>query len=100
MMVKPPINVLLVEDNPGDVRLIREMLADVQTSEFRLESVNRLSAAVEHLVSRDVDVVLLDLFLPDSQGLPTFTQLRSRAPNLPIVVLTGLSDESLAGRAV
>jgi PAS domain S-box-containing protein len=94
----PGLNVLLVEDNPGDARLIREMLNDVPAARLRLHHADRLAAGLERLDG--VDVVLLDLSLPDSQGLETFRRLRDRAPEMPIVVLTGLADETLAVRAV
>jgi light-regulated signal transduction histidine kinase (bacteriophytochrome) len=84
-----------VEDNPGDVLLIQETLGDRQ-GEFELESVERLAPALERLRTGGIHVVLLDLTLPDSAGLGTFTAVRASAPDVPIVVLTGLSDEALA----
>jgi len=90
-----PLRILLVEDNPGDVLLIQETLGDRQ-GEFALESVERLAAALERLRTGGIHVVLLDLTLPDSAGLGTFTAVRTNAPDVPIVVLTGLSDEALA----
>jgi len=90
-----PLRILLVEDNPGDVLLIQETLGDGQ-GEFELESVERLAAALERLRTGGIHVVLLDLTLPDSAGLGTFTAVRTNAPDVPIVVLTGLSDEALA----
>jgi len=90
-----PLRILLVEDNPGDVLLIQETLGD-RHGEFALESVERLAAALERLRTGGIHVVLLDLTLPDSAGLGTFTAVRTNAPDVPIVVLTGLSDEALA----
>src|SRR5262249_38352654 len=92
--------VLLVEDNPGDARLIREMLAEAATARLRLLRAETLAAGLEQLARGGVDVVLLDLSLPDSRGLDTFLRTRERAPEVPIVVLSGLSDEELAMRAV
>lgn len=90
------LRILLIEDNPGDARLIRELLADVPSRPFVLESVSRLASGLERLARGGFDVVLLDLLLPDSRGLDTFTRLQRRFGDLPVVVLTGLDDEELA----
>lgn len=95
-----PITVLLVEDNPGDARLILELLGEVQAGGFDLERVGRLDHALDRLARTGVDVVLLDLGLPDSQGLDTFVRARRGAPDEPIVVISGLDDERLALEAV
>jgi PAS domain S-box-containing protein len=95
-----PITVLLVEDNPGDARLILELLGEVQAQAFDLERVDRLDDALARLAHAAVDVVLLDLGLPDSQGIDTFVRARRGAPNKPIVVISGLDDERLALEAV
>jgi two-component system cell cycle sensor histidine kinase/response regulator CckA len=95
-----PITVLLVEDNPGDARLILELLGDVQAQAFDLERVDRLDRALSRLAETGVDVVLLDLGLPDSQGLDTFVRARRSAPDEPIVVISGLDDERMALEAV
>ena len=95
MTTASPLRILLVDDNPGDVVLIGETLAQ-RPGAFELESVERLSAALTRLRTGGIQVVLLDLTLPDSDGLATFTTLHTQAPDVPIVVLTGLSDESLA----
>ncbi len=95
-----PINILLVEDNPGDARLIREMLAEIRDKNFDLKRVDRLSKGLEHLTAEDIDIVLLDLSLPDSQGLETFTSLYTQASRVPIIILSGLVDEALAIKAV
>src|SRR5579863_497154 len=94
------IHVLLVEDNPGDARLFLELVRDTGAGRVKLEHVNRLSLALERLDSGNFDVVLLDLSLPDEQGLATLTRTHAHAPNIPIVVLTGLDDEALAVKAV
>jgi PAS domain S-box-containing protein len=94
------IKILLVEDNPGDVRLLQELLKEVSSVQFQLESVDRLSQGLQRLNQHSFDVILLDLTLPDSQDLETFVQLHDYAPELPIVVITGLNDETLAVRAV
>ncbi len=92
--------VLLIEDNPGDARLIQEMLSEASDISFDLECADRLSTGLAHLAAEDTDVILLDLGLPDSQGLETFTRVHAQAPEAPIVVLTGLDDVTLATRAV
>jgi signal transduction histidine kinase/HPt (histidine-containing phosphotransfer) domain-containing protein len=93
------INVLLVEDNPGDTRLIRELFAEGAVS-VGLWCRDRLSSGLERLAEGGIDVVLLDLSLPDSRGFDTFMRLRAQAKELPIIVLSGLDDEELAIRAV
>src|SRR5947209_7758001 len=82
------VNVLLIEDNRGDVRLIREYLAEVEGMSFHLETVDRFAAGLQRLARGGVDVVLLDLSLPDSRGLDTFVRLQAEAPGVPVVVLT------------
>jgi MinD-like ATPase involved in chromosome partitioning or flagellar assembly/CheY-like chemotaxis protein len=92
--------VLLIEDNPGDARLMREYLAQSDNPYFTVELAPQLSKGLERLERGGIDAVLLDLRLPDSDGLETFTAVRGRAPGVPIVVLTGIDDEELAERAV
>jgi len=95
-----PANVLLVEDNPGDARLIAELLSE-HRDQFRLEShVERLAEAEKAIQNTDVDLVLLDLSLPDSQGSGTLDRLLAHGRNLPILVLSGMDDESTALRMV
>lgn len=94
------IKILSVEDNPGDVRLLQEMLAEVNGSLFELDCVDRLSIGLERLVKGGVDLVLLDLGLPDSQGFETFHRVRAQAPHVPIVIMTEFEDEVFAIRAV
>jgi diguanylate cyclase (GGDEF)-like protein len=93
-------NVLLIEDNPGDTRLIREMLAEEPEAPFQLHCAERLSNGLEHL-SRDAPaLVLLDLSLPDSFGLDTFAKVYAHSPGVPIIVLTGNDDRTVALSAV
>jgi len=94
------LNILLVEDNPGDVDLIREMLTKTGMVTFSVESVARLSTALIRLEDGDIDLVLLDLGLPDSKGIDTLITLRKNKPEAPIIVLTGLADEETGIRAV
>ncbi|HZT09226.1 MAG TPA: ATP-binding protein [Chloroflexota bacterium] len=95
-----PFVALLIEDNPGDARLIREMLAELPSRSVEIEHANNLTTGLERIAAGGVDVVLLDLSLPEAQGLDTFHRARAAAPELPVIVLTGLADESLAIRAV
>lgn len=92
--------ILLIEDNPGDVRLIREMLREAEGAKFEMESVSRLEAGLGRLEEGGIDLVLLDLVLPDSMGLGSFVKIYSRERRTPIVVLTDLEDETLGLNAV
>jgi two-component system, sensor histidine kinase and response regulator len=94
------IQVLLVEDNPVDARLIRGLLDGELRPLFRLECVDRVRAALEFLQQQSVQVVLLDLTLPDASGLQTFESVHRRFPSVPIVILTGSEDEQLAVKAI
>jgi diguanylate cyclase (GGDEF)-like protein/PAS domain S-box-containing protein len=87
---------LLVEDNPGDARLLREMLNEDGSRDTELTHVQRMSDAEEHLAKHAVDIILLDLGLPDAQGLEAVRRAHVAAPRVPLVVLTGLDDGSLA----
>lgn len=101
MIDRPPIRLLLVEDNPGDTRLVREHLADVGGNHsFVLVDTPTLAAAKAAAGSSPFDIVLLDLSLPDSSGLETLASWRATAPGLPVIVLTGSDDEALAIAAV
>ncbi|MFQ5909527.1 MAG: ATP-binding protein [Thermoplasmata archaeon] len=92
--------ILLVEDNPADARIVREFLAEAGASEFDLIHIERLSEAMNRIGKEPLDVVLLDLSLPDAQGLDTVANALQQASDVPIVVLTGTNDESLAFQAV
>jgi diguanylate cyclase (GGDEF)-like protein len=97
-------HVLLIEDNPGDARLIREMLAEEPESPFRLHFAEKLSAGLELLShageGASPSLVLLDLSLPDSFGLETFAKVYAHSPAVPIIVLTGNDDQTVALSAV
>lgn len=95
-----PLKVLLVEDNPADVRLIQEMLAGNGDFSYELESADRLSTAFEHLKESEIGVVLLDLSLPDAHGFEGFEKVKAFVPDIPIVILTGLDDQDRAVQAV
>jgi len=99
-MSRSPIQVLLVEDNPIDCRLIRGLLEQQPSATFSVRCADRLHSAHEQLRSSPADVVLLDLTLPDTSGLETFEQLHRHHGHLPIVILTGVEDEILAATAI
>jgi diguanylate cyclase (GGDEF)-like protein len=92
--------VLLIEDNPGDARLIREMIAEDPDAPFNVNCADRLKLGLEQLSAGDTELVLLDLSLPDSCGLDTFAKVYAHSPTVPIIVLTGNSDQTVALSAV
>ena len=94
------IKVLLVEDEPAYARLVQEFLTGEIVSAFEPAHAGRLDDALRRLASERFDVVLLDLTLPDCQGLATYEQVHARAPSTPIVALTGFDDDQLALQAV
>jgi Flp pilus assembly CpaE family ATPase len=100
MSSQATVRVLLIEDNPGDAELVKITLAENADSAFQVSIVEALLPALDHLGREEVDVVLLDLSLPDSRGLDGLSTIRRHMPSVPVVVLTGLDSESLAIRAV
>src|SRR6266404_5972016 len=90
--------VLLIEDNPGDERLIREMIAEDPRAPFALHCEDRLAKGLEHLSAGETALVILDLALPDSYGLDTFAKVYAHSPAVPIIVLTGNDDHSVGDR--
>jgi len=99
-MKEKALQVLLVEDNAGDVRLLREMFSKEKPDSFELTHLLRMSEAEIHLAKGGVDIVLLDMGLPDGHGLDTVRRAHAVAPGIPMIVLTGLDDESLAADAM
>src|SRR5512138_196555 len=95
-----PLRVLLVEDNPGDARIVREMLAEMNTERYEVVPAERLADALNYLSERPFDAILLDLNLPDSYGLATLIKIRSVAPHVPVIVVSGLADEEMAIHAL
>jgi len=91
---------LLVEDNAGDARLFREMLSEYGGHAAELTIVESMCDAETHLAGNSSDMILLDLGLPDAQGLDAVRRARLAAPRVPLVVLTGMDDESLATKAL
>ncbi|MFP4250278.1 MAG: CpaE family protein [Armatimonadota bacterium] len=94
------LDILLVEDNVGDARLLREMIQDAGGTHMHLAHVADLTTAFERLAAEPFDAVLLDLGLPESRGLDTFLKTHREHPDVPIVVLSGLDDEDVAISAV
>lgn len=90
------INVVAVEDNPADLELIKELLQGNSHRTYQIVAFDHLKLATDYLKSNSADVVLLDLNLPDSQGISTFQKIHAAVPKVPILILTGFADEKLA----
>jgi len=99
-MKKNAVQVLLVEDNAGDVRLLREMFGKERPGSFELTHFVRMGDAETHLRKGGVDIALVDMGLPDEHGLDTVRRSLAAAPDVPVIVLTGLEDEALAAEAM
>lgn len=93
------MKILLVEDNPGDARLLEEMLKEVDAAHYEIEHAESLEGALQLLDEKAFDLVLLDLGLPGSIGLDTFHTVYSRIPSTPIIVLTGFGDDTFVATA-
>ncbi|MCY2928612.1 MAG: response regulator [Planctomycetota bacterium] len=94
------MEILLVEDSPGDVDLLKYLLWDVPNMTYHVTRLERLAQLGGTVRSRRFDVLLLDLSLPDSCGLETISRAAAAAPDIPIVVLTGMDDEELGVQAL
>jgi signal transduction histidine kinase len=99
-MNKKALQVLLVEDNATDAILVREMFRKEQPGSFELTHLSRMSEALARLAQGGIDIVLLDMGLPDGHGLETVKRTQAAAPGTPVIVLTGLDDEALAADAL
>lgn len=99
-MERKQIRILQIEDNPGDVRLIKEMLKEARPGGIILRHASSLGAGIEFLNNNECDLILLDLGLPDSVGLETLQKIHSFRSTLPVVIMTGLDDEDLGLKAV
>jgi diguanylate cyclase (GGDEF)-like protein len=99
-MKEKTLRVLVVEDNEGDARLLRETFGKENPDSFEMTHVLTMREAVIHLAKGKADIVLLDLGLPDSYGLESVRQVHAAAPDIPIIVLTHLNDEALASEAM
>ena len=95
-----PLRALLVEDNPGDARLVMESLHDTRQSGLVIDHADSLAAALARTAKGDLDIVLLDLGLSDSQGLATLRTFTTQVPDVPVIALTGLDDPETALSAV
>ena len=95
-----PLKVLLIEDNAIDARLIQIMLSDAGGGMFELEQADRLADGLKRIAEGDIGMVLLDLSLPDSHGLSTFSKMHQSASGVPIIVMSGLDDQTVAVNAV
>jgi len=94
------LSVLIVEDNPGDVLLIKEYLSEKQDVDYVIAEADTLESAIGLISRNNFDVILLDLSLPDSMGLDTVREVITTSPDTAVIVLTGLQDEDIALQAV
>lgn len=94
------IRVLLIEDNPGDALLMQELVSEAASEQFTMDWEASLSNGLERLKEIAIDLIVLDLSLPDSQGWETFARVRQAAPHVALIVLSGLDDEALAVKIV
>ncbi len=95
-----PIQLLLVEDNPSDARFVKEILKEKGRDKFTVQDVNLMSEALKILSDNEFDVILLDLNLPDSRGLDALLRISEKQFDVPVIVLTGMDDESLGPTAI
>lgn len=100
VVTESEVRILLIEDNPGDAELVKEALSTVQESHFHLYRAEALLPGLDRLARGDIDLVLLDVHLPDSQGLDGLNAIRLHAPGTPVVLLTGWNSEALSLQAV
>ena len=92
--------ILLIEDNAGDVRLLQEMLKEAGDRHYDLTCTDRLSTGLKYLSEQHPDIILMDMGLPDSQGLGTLDAVLSATKGIPVVILTGMNDESVGVQAI
>jgi len=99
-MIAPPLHILLVEDNPGDVRLLCEMFSNERPDTYAITHFPRLAQALNFLARDAVDIVLLDLGLPGEGGVDTVRRVRKLAPQVPLIVLTCRDDDAMVAEAM
>jgi sigma-B regulation protein RsbU (phosphoserine phosphatase) len=99
-MNNTPVNVLLIEDNPLDARLINEIMKSSRTMAYSIDCVDNLAEGLQRLSSHMYDAAFVDLSLSDSTGLETFKKIRAAAPRLPVIILTGTDDDTVALEAL
>jgi DNA-binding response OmpR family regulator len=100
MAATDSLKILLIEDNLAEARLFQEFFKEIKSQEFNLVHVQKLQNGINKLNSETYDLILLDLTLPDSDGLSSIPQLLDKDPNTAIVVLTNTNDTELAIEAV
>ncbi|RPJ79177.1 MAG: PAS domain S-box protein [Alphaproteobacteria bacterium] len=100
MAMEKHIKILLIEDNPGDAYLIEEQLEEFANFSYEFKIIETLNEALSVLKEQTFDVILLDLGLPDSDGISTFLRIYKKNPLIPIIILTGLNDETIGSYAV
>jgi|GEM_PF-1362124 len=93
-------SILIVEDDPGYARLLTDMLKDAARSKFTVLLADQLMKGIELLADNDVDLIILDLTLPDSEGIDTFLRIKGVTPEIPVIILSSMDDENIAVRAV
>lgn len=94
------INILLIEDNPGDVRLVQEILKETTEFTLNLLIAPNLSRGLKYIAAENLHVILLDLNLPESRGIQTFEQVQKFALNIPVIIMSILSDKELIYQAM
>jgi PAS domain S-box-containing protein len=94
--MKTVLKILLIEDNPGDARLIKEVLSEIHSATVEMVHASRLQEGLDKAAEQKFDVVLLDLSLPDASGLDTIRRAHQAVPSVPIIVLTGFNDEAFS----
>jgi len=94
------MNILIIDDDSDDVYFLRELLAEAGAGASRLVHVEDLNTALKRWPEEPFDIVLLDFFLPGSQGTESLHRLRKCAPDVPIVFMTGLNDENLCHQMI
>ena len=99
-MDRKSLKILLIEDTAADAELIQELLAKLGNTQFELTLVQCLEDGLKCLRQEEFDILLLDLSLPETEGLDTVFRVKAQAPNVPIVVLTTLKDKKIAIEAV
>lgn len=100
MMNKDNITILLIEDNPGDVRLIQTTLDDTKDIHINLLVADNLARGLKYIVAENVNVILLDLNLPDSKGIETFRNVHKFSMRIPVIIMSILSDKELIYQAM
>jgi signal transduction histidine kinase len=95
-----PVRVVLIEDNAADAELVGLMFRGERTGSFELTHLTNMSTALPHIAKGEADIILLDMGLPDGQGIDILRRAQSAAPGVPLIVLTGTEDEALAAQAM